>query len=103
MIFFLIGSVNDRFGLACDRRLVSPTNLHEVDHAIFHFAEHHATISLWVFLKCFQKSSMAITSTAEVLKEATGAHAPLKKGGITSDEENKGKYNAEEIHLDPVP
>ena len=31
---------------------------------------------------------MAITSTAEVLKEATGAHAPLKKGGITSDEEN---------------
>ena len=31
---------------------------------------------------------MAITSTAEVLQETTGAHAPVKKGGITSDEEN---------------
>ena len=63
---------------------------------------HLPTISLWVFLKCFQKSSMAITSTAEVLKEATGAHAPLKKGGITSDEENciKNKTKQNKIKLE---
>ena len=51
---------------------------------------------------------MAITSTAEVLQETTGAHAPVKKGGITSDEENciknktkqnKTKYNLKGINI----
>ena len=57
-----------------------------------HRLNHLPTICLWVFLKCFIKSTIAFTSTAEVLHESTGAH--VRKGGVASNEKNCIKLNA---------